>query len=65
MIFYENFVKLCCFYDFRPPVSNFMVFYDFMLTGTPTDLFGKTLKRKFFGFLIWMVLSFATERHFL
>ena len=50
MILYENFVKLCCFYDFRPPVSNFMIFYDFMLTGTPTDLFGKTLKRKFFDF---------------
>ena len=37
MIFYDNFVKLCCFYDFRPPISNFMTFYDFMLTGTPVN----------------------------
>ena len=48
MIFYGSFVTLYRFYDFRPPISNFMIFYDFMLAGTTEIL---TITIKSLGFL--------------
>ena len=35
MIIYEKLWILCYFYDFTLKMTHFMLFYDFMLAGTP------------------------------
>ena len=46
MIFYDTSQILCRFYDFTVKVANFMIFYDFMLAGTPVVCKKKCVNKK-------------------
>ena len=54
MIIYDNFVTLCCFYDFRPPIRNVMIFYDLCSLGPLKYLIGPADVR--FLFLISLLI---------